>query len=94
MPAAMARLFFEKVEPWTGARTMLLKSESKTGLRSSTAPTGTKPPESAFAESSMSGSTPQCSIAHMRPVRPRPVWISSATKSVPWRRHSAAASRR
>ena len=39
----------------------------------------------------MSGSTFQCSTARKRPVRPRPVWISSATNSVPCRRQSSAA---
>ncbi len=37
-----------------------------------------------LAASSMSGSTPQCSMAHMRPVRPAPDWISSATSRMPW----------
>ena len=67
MPAAMARLFFEKVEPWMGARIIELNSLSKMSLRMPTAPTGTKPPESAFAIRIMSGSAPQCSTAHMRP---------------------------
>ena len=39
----------------------------------------------------MSGSTFQCSTARKRPVRPIPVWISSATNSVPYLLHSAAA---
>jgi len=82
------------VDPCTGERTMLENSESNTFLRNSTAPTGTKPPDSAFADRIMSGSTPQCSIAQNRPVRPSPVWISSATNSVPCSRHRRAASRR
>ena len=39
----------------------------------------------------MSGSTFQCSTARNLPVRPRPVWISSATNSVPYFRQSSAA---
>ena len=31
----------------------------------------------------MSGSTPQCSIAHILPVRPAPDWISSAIEQDP-----------
>ncbi len=31
----------------------------------------------------MSGVTPQCSIAQNRPVRPNPVWTSSATSRMP-----------
>src|SRR5699024_7854321 len=30
-----------------------------------------------------SGSTPKCSMAKYLPVRPNPVWISSATSSIP-----------
>ena len=60
-------------------------------LRVSSAPTGTWPPDSAFASSTMSGSTFQCSTARNFPVRPMPVWISSAMNSVPYLRHSAAA---
>ena len=33
--------------------------------------------------STMSGSTPQCSTAHIRPVRPMPLWTSSATNRMP-----------
>ena len=43
----------------------------------------------------MSGSTsPSWSIARNDPVRPMPVWISSATNSVPWRRQILDASAR
>ena len=82
MPAAIARSFFEKVEPCTTARSMRLNTLSKIHLRISTAPTGTWPPDSALASSTMSGSMPQCSPARNLPVRPMPVWISSAMNSV------------
>ena len=36
-----------------------------------------------FATVIRSGSTPKCSIANMCPVRPKPVWTSSATKTIP-----------
>ncbi len=72
MPAAIARSFLAKVEPCTTARSMRLNIFSKIGRRISTAPHGTWPPESAFASSTMSGSTLQCSTARKRPVRPRP----------------------
>ena len=75
---------WQKVEPCTTARSMWLKILSKMLLRVSSAPTGTWPPDSDFASSTMSGSTFQCSTARKRPVRPMPVWISSATNSVPY----------
>ena len=37
----------------------------------------------------MSGSTPACSIAHQRPVRPMPDWISSAISRMPCSSHSS-----
>ena len=49
----MAMLFFEKVEPCTTARSMRLNTASITGLRMATAPTGTKPPDSALAISTV-----------------------------------------
>src|SRR5579871_1093314 len=51
------------------------------------AATGMYPPLSALPTSTTSGSSPHSSSANQRPVRPRPVWISSATNSVPYRRH-------
>jgi hypothetical protein len=42
-----------------------------------------KPPASDLAIVTMSGSTSKCSIANIRPVRPKPVWISSAIKRMP-----------
>ena len=36
-----------------------------------------------LAVSTRSGSTPQCSMANILPVRPIPLWISSATKTMP-----------
>jgi hypothetical protein len=83
-PAAIAGSFFEKADPCTTARTMELNTLSKIRLWVSTAPTGTWPPDNALASSRMSGSMPQCSLAMNRPVRPSPVWISSATNSVPY----------
>ena len=42
----------------------------------------------------MSGSSPQCSSARKRPVRPSPVCTSSQTNSAPCSRHSALRARR
>ena len=36
-----------------------------------------------------SGTTPKCSIANILPVRPKPVWISSAISTMPCSSHSA-----
>ena len=47
------------------------------------APRGACPLAMPLAVSRMSGSTPQCSIAHILPVRPAPDWISSATSRMP-----------
>ena len=43
----------------------------------------TSDPPSDLATVMMSGSTPKCSDAHQRPVRPMPVWISSRISSAP-----------
>ena len=42
-----------------------------------------------FAVRRMSGSTSQCWIAHIFPVRPAPDWTSSAMSRIPWRSHSS-----
>ena len=42
-----------------------------------------------FATVTRSGSTSKCSIANIRPVRPKPVCTSSATRTIPWRSQSA-----
>ena len=60
----------------------------------STAPIGTRPPDSALARQTMSGSSPQCSSARKRPVRPMPVCTSSHTNSVAARRGTARCARR
>ena len=67
---------------------------SKAERETSTAPIGTSPPDSALARQIMSGSSPQCSRARKRPVRPSPVWTSSQTNSVPASRHSRWAAAR
>ena len=55
--AAIARSFCPKVLEWTTQRSIELKTESMMRGRVMTAPTGTNPPESAFEEQTMSGST-------------------------------------
>ena len=45
------------------------------------------PPPSPLARHMMSGSRPACSTANQRPVRPKPVWISSTISSAPRSRH-------
>ncbi len=59
-----------------------------------TADSGT-PPASDLAMVIRSGTTPKCSIANSLPVRPKPVWISSAIITMPcsshsWRSHFTA----
>src|ERR1700720_972071 len=71
MPAAMARSLLANVKQWTTARSIRSKTLSSVHLRASTAATGTWPPESVLERRIISGSTPQCSIARKRPVRPR-----------------------
>ncbi len=66
-----------KVDPCVpGVRTLATSS------RASMAPIGT-PLARALATVMMSGSTPACSYAHSRPVRPMPVWISSRMSKAP-----------
>ena len=52
-----------------------------------TAESGT-PPATLLAMVMRSGSTPECSMANMRPVRPKPDWISSAISTMPWLSHT------
>ena len=66
-----------KVEPWEPA-----VSTDAASSRHSMAPMGT-PLARAFASVMTSGSTPACSYAHSRPVRPMPVWISSKISNAP-----------
>ena len=42
------------------------------------------PPPKPLAVVTMSGTTPSCSIANMLPVRAKPVWTSSAMKTMPF----------
>jgi hypothetical protein len=58
-----------------------------------TADSGT-PPAMLFATVMRSGSTPECSIANVLPVRAKPVWISSAIRRIPCLSHSARKARR
>ncbi len=55
----------------------------------STAPIGITPPPIALPRQTMSGRTSQCSTANIRPVRPNPVFTSSAQSSQPCSRHSS-----
>ena len=57
---------------------------SSRSARATSAPSGI-PRAMPLAVSTMSGFTPQCSTAHIVPVRPAPDWISSATSRIPWR---------
>ncbi|CPU65779.1 Uncharacterised protein [Mycobacteroides abscessus] len=56
-------------------------STSSTSRRPTTAETGTIPPPSALPRVTRSGRTPHVSVASVAPARPRPDWISSATRS-------------
>jgi hypothetical protein len=42
------------------------------------------PAASDLALVTMSGTTPECSMAQRVPVRPMPAWISSAMRTMPW----------
>ena len=48
------------------------------------------PPAMPFAVTMRSGTTPKCSQANQAPVRAKPDWTSSATKTTPFARHQAA----
>ena len=48
------------------------------------------PPASALAVVIRSGTSPSCSLANMAPVRPKPVWISSAMNTMPCLRANSA----
>ena len=87
-PATMASWPIEKVEEWTTALSIELKTAEDTSVVLKTAPTGTYPPDSALDNVMMSGRTSQCSWQKNRPLRPIPVWTSSITSNVPWRRHT------
>ena len=55
---------------------------SSSSARATIAPSG-MPEAMPLAVSRMSGSTPQCSTAHILPVRPAPDWTSSAISRMP-----------
>ncbi len=48
------------------------------------------PPARALAVVIRSGTSPSCSQANIAPVRPNPVWISSATNTMPCLRANSA----
>src|SRR5271155_5401422 len=91
-PATIASWLVLNVEEWTTARSMELYTASHTSAEQSMAPTGTKPPESAFDTVMMSGVMPNCSWQKKVPDRPRPACTSSTTMSALCRRHSDCAS--
>src|SRR5437763_1688879 len=61
---------------------------STTPLRATLPPSGSPPP-TPFAVVTMSGTIPSYSNAPILPVRPPPLWISSAISTMPCRSHSA-----
>jgi hypothetical protein len=88
-PSAAASGLPPKVEPWLpGVNTSMTASSAQKAL------TGMTPPPSAFPMVMPSGRMSSCSKHHVRPVRPRPVWISSSTISTPARSHAARTARR
>jgi len=70
------------VEPWDP------NSQFMRSSRAIIAPSG-MPLAIPLPESTMSGSTPKCSIAHILPVRPMPLWTSSATSRMPCSSHTS-----
>ena len=72
-PTAAARGLPPNVLPWSpGANTAITSSRAQNAL------TGRQPAAERLAEGNPSGRTPSWSQASRRPVRPRPVWTSSA----------------
>ena len=65
-----------KVEAW------LPLGQSITEARATIAPSG-RPLAIPLARQTMSPATPQCSLANILPVRPKPVWTSSSTSRTP-----------
>ena len=63
-------------------RRIVARASPSAPARPTNAPSG-RPPPSAFASTRRSGTTPQCSSANSRPVRPKPVTTSSKTRSAP-----------
>ena len=88
----MASWLVLKVDEWTTARSMELKTASETSAEQSIAPTGTKPPERALDTVMMSGVMPNCSWQKKVPERPIPACTSSRTMSALCRRQSDWAS--
>src|SRR5258708_32006856 len=84
-PAAPYPGFPPKVMRWLKAVPAGPMKASATCLVAIAAPIGTYPLVSAFATTVMSGTTPQCSVANIRPVRPNPVMTSSQMRRTPYR---------
>ena len=70
------------VEPWPPG------SQSMTSERA-TIPASGSPLAKPLPTHMMSGTTPSCSVAHIRPVRPTPDWTSSDTSRMSCSSHSA-----
>ncbi len=81
MPAAQASGLPPNVEEWMNG---LLSSTPQILGVEMKADSGMTPPPMALPRHMMSGTTPQWSTPKSLPVRPRPVWTSSAIRSVPY----------
>src|SRR5665213_3659783 len=99
LAAAQASGLPMKVGPCINAADGSSARKAPNTLRLATvAASASVPPVSALDNVTMSGTTPASSMANIRPVRPKPVKISSKISSSPWRsarsrkRRSAAAS--
>ena len=82
-PAAHDTGFPPKVMRWSKAVPAGPVKASATCLAAMAAPIGTYPLVRALATTVMSGTTPQCSVANIRPVRPNPVITSSQMSRTP-----------
>ena len=76
------------VEPWAPRPQRVCSSREVTIADSG------NPLATAFAMHTTSGTIPACSNAHIRPVRPKPVWISSAMRRMPCSSQKARRPRR
>ena len=87
-PIAIAKLLPPKVLLWRFAEKppRVLPTIQD---RAMVAPTAVIPPPRGFARVTMSGSSPAWMLANQYPVRPSPVWISSAIISISYRLQSS-----
>ena len=85
-PARQARLLLANVDRWRSAKSSLHSALR----RQARARAGTARRPAPWPPAGRRARPPSCSQANSVPVRPSPVWISSATSATPWRVQAAA----